>query len=293
MNLSKTRNCPICGGRPANIVFPFATMFNAVLYNYLKCSSCASVFVDPVPDNQTFSRMYAKADYHDRYYDCKENQFYTESVDLLKQYLSSGSLVLDYGCGTGDFLRALDTAGYIPFGVEFDEDAARSAGEHAGCSALSVVDFLALSAKPTFDAIHFGDVLEHLPDPLGTLRELTGYLNEGGILFVEGPLEINPSPVFWVSRAIGLIKKFVRPNFIPTDAPTHLFRTAAPQQLAFLKRVGKNLTLKQFRIYDTGWPYVGGGIIKGSVAWFAVLLSGKSIFGVTFGNRFQAICKTQ
>ena len=88
MALDQSRNCPLCGGaRETGISFPYATWFNSVRFNYLKCGSCASVFVDPVPDSQTFARMYAKADYHDCYYEGKEGGAYTESAQLLKKYL--------------------------------------------------------------------------------------------------------------------------------------------------------------------------------------------------------------
>lgn len=43
-----------------------------------------------------------------------------------------------------------------------------------------------------FDAIHLGDVLEHLPHPASLLRELEPL---GGVFFIEGPLENNPSLV--------------------------------------------------------------------------------------------------
>lgn len=255
----------------------------------MRCATCTSVFVDPVPDNATFARMYAKAEYHDCHYVGKDGGEYAASAQLLRQYLSAGASVLDYGCGVGAFLKALGNAGFVPYGVEFDRDAADFAGQNAGCVAMSVDDFLARPDKPVFDAIHFGDVLEHLPDPAGTLKELLGNLKPRGVLFVEGPLEINPSPVYWAAHLFGAIKRMVRPRFVAGHPPTHLFRTNAKQQIAFFSRVEPSLDLRHWQVYETGWPYASGGAVKRIIAGLAIRLSGKQIVGSAFGNRFRGV----
>jgi len=286
MSLNQLRSCPLCGADAEGTTFPYVTCFNDIRFSYLKCGGCSSVFVDPIPDSQTFARMYAKADYHDCHYEGKEDGAYAESTQLLRQYLPTGALVLDYGCGVGAFLRALNADGFVPYGVEFDRDAAHFAGQKAACMTMSVDDFMAQPDKPLFDAIHLGDVLEHLPDPAGTLRELLVHLKPGGVLFVEGPLEINPSPVYWAARLFGAFKRIVWPKFTPGHPPTHLFRTGAKQQLDFFTRVEPCLRLQHWDIYETGWPYAGGGTIKRVIAGLATRLGGKETFGVTFGNRF-------
>ena len=233
MPLTKPRSCPLCGANAATIVFPFYTHFDSVRFTYLKCHGCASVFVDPIPDSETFARMYAKTQYHDCYYEDKDGGAYAESAKMLKEYLHTGAQVLDYGCGLGAFLKAIGNEGFNSYGVEFDKDAAEFASHNANCVVMSVDDFLALHKKPVFDAIHLGDVLEHLPDPARTLKWLLSYLKPGGILFVEGPLEINPSLVYWAARSFGAVKSILMPTFIASHPPTHLFQTDATQQLAF------------------------------------------------------------
>ena len=289
MFINSARHCPLCDARASGITFPYVTKFNAVQFDYLKCGACSSVFVDPVPDDQTFVKMYAKADYHDCYYEGAEGGAYAESAKLLKKYLPAASKVMDYGCGVGAFLKALAQEGFIPYGVEFDEDAARFAGQHADCKTFSVDQFLALVDKPKFDAIHLGDVLEHLPDPASTLKNLLGCLKPGGVLFVEGPLEINPSPVYWTAQSFGWLKRIVKPHFVASHTPTHLFRTNAKQQLAFCLRVEPRLDLLLWSVYETGWPYASGGAVKRVIAGVARLMSGQRLFGVILGNRFRGV----
>jgi SAM-dependent methyltransferase len=231
--------------------------------------------------------MYAKDAYHDIHYKEKESDAYSASARLLRQHMSPGSLVLDYGCGLGAFLKALKSSGFVPYGVEFDSDAGRFAKQNVGCEVLPVNEFHELPIKPTFDVIHLGDVLEHLSDPTATLSRLLDHLRPGGIVFVEGPLEINPSPVYWAARLYGIIKLVIKPGFVPNDPPLHLFRTEARAQLAFFKAFAISPVL--WRVYETGWPYATGGVVKRAIARLAVILSGRRLFNVTFGNRFEGL----
>lgn len=279
----------MCGGESEGSAFPYATKFNKVQFNYLKCIECQSVFVDPVPDAQTFGLMYAKSAYHDQYYDGNEGAQYSESAQLLSKYLKPGSRVLDYGCGVGGFLKALNSQGFVPFGVEFDSDAAQFAANNAHCEAMSVETFHKLPTPPCFEAIHLGDVLEHLPNPSSTLKDLLFFLKPGGMLFVEGPLETNSSPVFWSARVFGAVKRFVKSDYLAQNPPTHLLRTNAKAQKTFFTLVNPDLKIHHWQVYETGWPYASGGLIKRSVANVAKLIGGKKLGDSTFGNRFKAI----
>lgn len=291
--MNSARHCPLCDAKASGITFPYVSKFNEVQFKYLKCGACSSVFVDPVPDSQTFAKMYAKAAYHDCNYEAPAGWAYSDSANLLKKYLPAAAKVMDYGCGVGAFLKALEQEGFIPYGVDFDEDAARFAAQYANCETFSVDHFLALTDKPKFDAIHLGDVLEHLPDPVGVIEQLLVYLNPDGLLFVEGPLEINPSPVYWAAHLFGTVKRIVIPHFVSGDAPTHLFRTGAKQQLDFFQLTEPRLELISWTIYETGWPYADGGIVKRAIAGIALLIGGKHLFGITFGNRFRGLFRYQ
>ena len=293
MLINSVRHCPLCDARTSGVTFPYITKFNAVQFEYLKCVACSSVFVNPLPDSQTFAKMYAKAVYHDCDYEAPTGWSYADSANLLKNYLPTAAKVMDYGCGVGAFLKALAQEGFKPYGVEFDEDAARFAGQNANCETFSVDHFLALTDKPKLDAIHLGDVLEHLPDPASTLKNLLCYLKPGGVLFVEGPLEINPSPVYWAARTFGAFKRILRPGLVGSHAPTHLFRTGAKQQLAFFLLTEPRLELISWTVYETGWPYAEGGTVKRAIAGIALLIGGKHLFGTTFGNRFRGVFRYQ
>lgn len=283
------RTCPLCDGPPAGSAFPYAIEFDGRCFDYRRCGSCESVFVDPVPDAKTLARMYAKSDYHDCHYSENQSGHYDAAAGLLGQFAPAGSKVLDYGCGFGYFLKAIQPTGFQGVGVEFDQEAAQAAARNAGCEALSLERFNQQPVKPSFDVIHLGDVLEHLPVPAATLTQLLTHLKPGGLLFVEGPLEINPSPVYWASRLFGALKHRVRPGFIGQGKPTHLFRTGGRQQLAFFHRVDPTLEPLHWDIYETGWPYAEGGFIKRFISQSAMWVGGRQFSGMTFGNRFTGL----
>ena len=289
MDRQARRQCPICGGSASTRAFPYKTRFNDLVFDYVRCRSCSSVFVDPAPDANTFALMFSKASYHDVHYiDC-ETAHYGSSARLLRDFLPVGANVLDYGCGLGLFLKALKVEGFSATGVEFDEEAAAYAAKNAECLVFSTASFFSQRNKATYEALHLGDVLAHLLEPGATLRELLGFVKPGGLLFVEGPLETNPNPVFWAARLFGAVKRLVRPNFIGSTPPSHLFRVNAVQQLTFFMRVERGLARLHWDVHETGWPYASGGVLKRAIAGAAALLGGRKIFGVTFGNRFRGV----
>lgn len=283
------RSCPLCTGSAKGTTYPYAIEFAGQRFHYQLCASCCSVYVDPVPDTQTFARMYAKSDYHDCFYGECDTARYEVAARLLLPFAHAGATVLDYGCGFGAFLQAVKAAGFTPYGVEFDVDAARFASENAGCDVIAVANFPRSDLPEKYDVIHLGDVLEHLPDPAETLSQLLPHLKPGGLLFVEGPLEVNPSPVYWAAHAFGTLKHVLRPQFVGQGKPTHLFRTGGSQQLAFFNQVAPALELLHWEIYETGWPYADGGVIKRLISGAALILGGKKMGGVTFGNRFTGV----
>lgn len=288
-NVVVPRKCPLCNGNAGKVVFPFETFFYSQLFKYFECLDCSTVFVDPLPSTVTFEKMYAKSAYHDFHYTEKVSDSYVESVKYLKRYLAHNSVVLDYGSGVGSFLKALKLDGFTPIGVEFDAEAARVAAINAQCVVFPLENFFSQEPMPLFDAIHLGDVLEHLPDPAETISKLINYLRPGGILFVEGPLETNLSLVYFFANIFGSLKHIIRPNLVAQHPPTHLFRTSAKAQANFFNRFSKQLKPVDWNVYETGWPYIDGKGLKFIIAKAAVSLGGIKLAGNIFGNRFRAV----
>ncbi len=286
----KIRHCPLCKSNGTCKSFSHTSIFKATKYYYVKCINCACIYINPSPNSLALKYMYTKNDYHDCFYNKEdESSEYSKSASLLKLYMHDGDKVLDYGCGIGGFLEALEQENLIPYGVEYDKKTAIAISDKTLFNIMSVEYFMNARFDYFFDGIHFGDVLEHVSDPVETLNEVLCKLKSGGVLYVEGPLETNASFVYWAAHIFSLIKCILFPNLVVNDPPYHLFLCNEKQQRDFFNNVDASLKLKYWRVYETGWPYLSGGIVKKMIAYTAIFLGGKKLFGMTFGNRFQAV----
>lgn len=103
--------------------------------------------------------------------------------------LPAGASVLELGCATGYFARALAAKGHLVVGVESDPASAQ-AGRAAG---VDIRDADLAAGLPAdidigqFDAVLAMDVLEHLPCPERLLGDLYARMKPGAQLLVTGP----------------------------------------------------------------------------------------------------------
>lgn len=108
-------------------------------------------------------------------------------VRLVRDLVPGPGRVLDVGCGTGYFLEALPPD-LEPWGVDMSETAVRMCRErglvrvHPGTS-----DDLSRVSGERYDVITLLDVVEHLDDDLGALRNAKALLKPGGSLVVTVP----------------------------------------------------------------------------------------------------------
>jgi ubiquinone/menaquinone biosynthesis C-methylase UbiE len=108
----------------------------------------------------------------------------------LARHLGSGpAKVLDAGCGTGGFIRMLRAArpSWQVTGVDLSPLACSFAGERTGTEivegSLTALPF----ADASFDAVTTGDVLYHVDDTEGALRECARCVKPGGVVVVNEP----------------------------------------------------------------------------------------------------------
>jgi SAM-dependent methyltransferase len=287
--LTKVRSCPLCGGANGFKGFPYSVRFKGARFEYWECVNCCTVYVDPIPDETVFALMYSKKDYHDAFYSSSNSPRIQRSINILGKWAPNNGTILDYGCGVGEFLQLAKLEGFIPTGVEFNREVALQASERVCCTVYTPEIFFSESAGVKFDLIHMGDVLEHLPNPRLVVEKLIKFIKPGGVLFVEGPLETNPSLVYFASVLFGSLKKRFASDCVGDGVPHHLYRTDAESQRSFFHRIDSRLKLVEWEIYESGWPYADGGFVKKVIARAAMRMGGHSIMRITFGNRFRGV----
>jgi SAM-dependent methyltransferase len=94
--------------------------------------------------------------------------------------------LLDVGCGSGAYLLRQKQAGWQVYGVEPAAAAAEAARRHGLEVVQGVIPGARLPEEP-FEIVTMLGVLDHVPAPLATLRELHGRLAEDGRLIVSAP----------------------------------------------------------------------------------------------------------
>ena len=112
------------------------------------------------------------------------------SHHYMVELIGSNKSVLDVGCASGYLAKTLGAFGNTVTGVEYDPAAAAEAKPHLHrvvVADLDQVDLAEAVGGDSFDVIVFGDVLEHLRDPLPSLRSARRMLNPGGFIVISIP----------------------------------------------------------------------------------------------------------
>ena len=109
-------------------------------------------------------------------------------------WIESGAKVLDVGCACGDFGRQLKTEknDVEIYGLEYNEDSINITNKTNSYKEIIRMNLNDLNSLLNiflikFDYIVFGDILEHLNNPIEVLKVFKGYLKENGYFLISLP----------------------------------------------------------------------------------------------------------
>ena len=189
---SDSQNCPLCGSS----VFRLAWQKNDA--TYVRCETCSLVYQNPQPTAEQLKRLY-REDYYVKSspeVDCVGYDDYAVSNDAhlaRKLFAPIGDLgpggqrtFLDIGCATGNVLELARAHGWQAAGLEISSWAAERARAKGFVICEKPIEECGFTEN-AFDAITLFDVIEHLPDPVQTLRAIYRTLKPGGRLFIQTP----------------------------------------------------------------------------------------------------------
>lgn len=106
------------------------------------------------------------------------------------QMVGTGKRVVDFGCYTGVVARALAERGCTVTGIELDPVAAEKAREVCERVVVGDLDRMDLAEAlegSAYDVGLFGDIIEHLKDPVRVLSQFRAHLAPGGFIVVSVP----------------------------------------------------------------------------------------------------------
>lgn len=253
---SSPTQCPVCSFTRLREK-PFGYRFNGRWLGGYGCPVCGIIFLHPQPTPDELAKMYSK-EYFEGDFRCGHaGSYYDEAtqrsladqnlITTIQQYKAGGKF-LEIGCAGGAFLNAARKAGYDVQGIEFSHDAAALAREKYGLNVITGDVLDGMFRGDTFDVVFMGDVLEHLPDPLATCREIHRIMAPDGVLVIECPMQTNTLFSRIGFAAYGLLGWKATVNM----PPYHLFEFRSPSMRALLGRAGFEIAATREGILPPG-----------------------------------------
>ena len=223
----QTDPCLICGNTSAHRMYAITD----VSEEFIECDTCGLGSLFPMPTAARIESFYPA-----EYYGTPSAKFepVVEAgvragarlrVQSLLSGLQPGSHVLDIGCGRGVMLRALLDLGYTAHGVELSAEAAAGVDPRADVRIAADLDEAGFRDH-SMDAIILWHVLEHLPDPQRTLKQIRRILKPDGRLILAVP-----NYASWQARWAGK-------DWFHLDLPRHLYHFSPSTLSVLLQRHG-------------------------------------------------------
>jgi SAM-dependent methyltransferase len=164
-------------------------------YHAQQCGRCGCIFQAHIPDQDVLAEVYGNWLVPDdpremirRIPDVERDPSLSKAAHELMALSSQLGVtldhahVLDYGFGWGEWLEVAIALGAKTYGTELGMDK-RQNGIALGVAVIEDHEISSLQ----FDLVRAEQVLEHLPDPMGLLRQLGESLKPGGAVYVSVP----------------------------------------------------------------------------------------------------------
>lgn len=230
-------HCPSCDGNLISFLKCTDYLVSREIFTIQKCTQCELLVTSPRPPESEIGLYYksenyishtnSKAGSFNRIYQAVRKWNINQKLRLIKFYAGGPQTLLDFGCGTGEFLAEASQRGWKTTGSEPNERAREQAiNQHK----LEVVnqEQLFIDTK-TFHVITLWHTLEHIHTLNETLSNLTKKLNENGLMFIAVP------------NSASFDAKHYRENWAAFDVPRHLYHFNYQSAALFFKKHGMNL----------------------------------------------------
>ncbi len=228
--------CPVCGNMNLHEFLRTRDFhFTQEEFSLKRCAQCSFIMTSPRPDNEKLPYYYSSADYLSHsagskgilgnVYRLARHFTVKKKTALIRRFQKPGTL-LDFGCGTGEFLIHAHNTGWRTYGVEPSE-AARQAATARLPDVFPNLDPIPLESC---NAITLWHVLEHVPDLQQTLHDLINRLTPDGALFIAVPNIESADSRHYHAIWAGL------------DVPRHLWHFGRQTMERLLQQHNLNLT---------------------------------------------------
>ena len=253
----ETTCCNLCGADRCRVLHRGHDRFlgrRDQTFQMVRCQRCGLAYLNPRPTSAELLHHYPDdyAPYTPPSSGLARAISHVRDTSLLRYYrrlVPTGRDALEIGCATGQHLAMLrDRGGWRVTGVEFSPRAAALARR---VHSLNVHTGDLLSAHlpaESVDLVLMKYVLEHVPDPLGELREIRRVLRPGG------------RAVFWVPNLDSWEYWMLGKRWHGLDMPRHLYCFAPTTIRVLLRSADLECTGLRFSTAPNDW-------VRGAAYW--------------------------
>lgn len=204
--------CPACGG-----VASATRLVVESRYRLFRCADCRTQFLRALEAEPEESRYWVHKEYKFDVYGSSDvkrdyDQRYRAILDRAVCEGGKVSSVVDFGCGSGNFLSFAEREGLEATGVDVDASAVAAARSN-GLRAFLSSELDAHIADHSVDMVTLWDVIEHISDPSTFLCDVLRKVRPNGLLIIETPdgtFPVRPLARFlhYISAGrIGLVRR--------------------------------------------------------------------------------------
>jgi len=248
-------NCNICHSESYTVRYPAGV---AQVSQVVTCNNCGLMYANPRKEADCVEIAAWEDDPNwdierERPQRFEKEQLqvrdYTGSRKLLNELHPARGNLVEVGSSLGFLLATFKADGWNVTGVEPDPHAARYAARKKGIKTINATLESAALPDSSVDAVVMLHVIEHVPDPVGTLREIRRILKPGGHLILETPRY--DTLMFWL---LGRRERSLSCDghifFFTTDSLRKAC-TAAGLEWQRVEYTGRSLTLDRL-VYNLG-----------------------------------------
>lgn len=204
-------------------------------FHVKQCPQCNLAITTPRPQTEILGKYYQSDEYISHsgkssggigfVYKLARSFALKSKRNKIVRIQSNGS-ILDFGCGTGEFLNTMQQSGWSITGVEPSPEARLKAEI---LNSIKIHDSLQGLTDEKFDIITAWHVIEHVPDLIQTVQKLKHHLKKGGTIFIAVPNYQSPDASRYQEHWAGF------------DVPRHLWHFSKKSMGHLLESLGLKL----------------------------------------------------